>query len=783
MKTTNIQTKNIEIKRFNPNVKEGLSTKQVERRKEQGLINYDTALPTKSIKTIIIENLCTLFNLINLLLGIAIFCVGSYKNLFFLLIIITNTLISTIQEIKSKKTIDKLAIISSKKANVIRNGKIEQIAIDEIVLDDLIEFNTGNQIATDCEILDGQVDVDESFITGEPSVISKQIGDKILSGSFIVSGKCIAKVEHIGMDNYTYEISSGAKYVKKVNSEIMNSLNKIVKIVSIVIIPLGIVLFMHQMQIDSNYLQKAVVNTVAAIINMIPEGLVLLTSTVLAVSVVRLSKYKVLVQELYCIETLARVDTLCLDKTGTITEGKMEVKDLVPLNSTMENMQNILSAIGKYSEDTNSTIDAIRENCRNNVEWKAIDKVAFSSIKKWSGITFEKEGTYIIGAPEFVLKNEFEIYKQTIEKYSEDYRVVLLAHSKERFNEKELPENIEVIGLILILDKIRDEAPKTLNYFKEQGVDIKIISGDNPKTVSKIAKHAGVENYNNYIDMTNLTDDKIEEVANTYTIFGRVSPTQKKALVVALKKAGHTVAMTGDGVNDVLALKEADCSIAMASGSDAARSVSQLVLLDSNFKSMPKVVAEGRKTINNIERSATLFLAKTIYATILALLFLFMPMPYPFMPIQLSLISIVTIGIPSFILALEPNKDRIKGKFFTNVITKAIPTSLTVVIGIISIMIISGINNLSISEYSTLCILSTGITGLMLLFKLCFPFNWYRGTLFISMIILFVFGITVLKEWFSIIIVQTMTPYIIINLAIIIPIYIILNIIYKKIKG
>lgn len=679
-----------EVIRYYPDKKIGLTQEQIDNRKEQGLVNYDTSVPTKSIKRIIVENTCTLFNLMNLLLAIAVLAVGSYKNVLFILIIILNTLISTIQEIHSKRIVDRLSIVSQTKVKAIRDGEQKQVEINEIVLDDVLKFQTGNQIVTDCTILEGEVEVNESFITGESNLISKKEGDLLLSGSFIVSGSCISKVEHIGEENYTYKISSGAKYVKKVNSEIMKSLNQIVKTVSIVIIPLGLILFFHQMQINDGNLKMSVVSSVAAMIGMIPEGLILLTSTVLAVSVIRLSRNKVLVQELYCIETLARVDTLCLDKTGTITEGKMEVKDIIPISVEKEKMEIMLSALAQYSSDHNSTIEAIRERFKKEVNDRVKNQVPFSSQKKWSGISFEGIGSLVMGAPEFVLKEKVGEYSQMIEKYSCDYRLLVLAISKENFEEKELPKNLEVIGFILILDKIRDEAKTTLEYFKEQGVCLKIISGDNPLTVSKIAKHAGLDHYDDYIDMTKLgQNENLEEIVQKYTIFGRVTPTQKKDLVVALKNMGHTVAMTGDGVNDVLALKEADCSIAMASGSDAARNVSELVLLDSNFEAMPKIVAEGRKTINNIERSASLFLAKTMYATILAILFVFISWPYPFMPIQLSLISVVTIGIPSFALALEPNKERIKGHFLINVISRSMPASITVVMGIILSIILS----------------------------------------------------------------------------------------------
>lgn len=560
------------------------------------------------------------------------------------------------------------------------------------------------------------------------------------------------KVEHIGEENYTYKISKEAKCIKKVNSEIMKSLNKIIRTVSIVIIPVGALLFFNQLGLEGNCLKNAVVNTVAAIIGMIPEGLVLLTSTVLAVSVIRLSKNKVLVQELYCIETLARVDMLCLDKTGTITEGKMEVKDIIPEKSK-EEMENILSILGKYSGDNNATIEAIKDKFKKEIEQKKVKEIPFSSDKKWSGISFGNGESYIIGAPEYVLREEFSGYKSKIEPYIEDYRVVVLAKSKEILNKETLPEKIEYLGMILLTDKIRPGAKETLNYFKEQGVQIKLISGDNPVTVSKIAKHAGIEEYRNYIDCSKIeTEEELKKVATKYTIFGRVTPIQKKQLILALKEQGHTVAMTGDGVNDVIALKEADCSIAIASGSDAARNASQLVLLDSNFKSMPKIVAEGRRTINNIERSASLFLSKTIYATILAIIFVFAHMPYPFMPIQLSLIALVCIGVPSFILALEPNKNRVQGKFIQNVISKAMPTALTTVINICIIAMICSKYEIPVDIYGTLCVISTVVIGFILLAKISKPFNILRTTLLICMIVLFIACFIILKDWFSVVI-------------------------------
>ena len=777
--------------RYQPNPKIGLSKEQVEKRKQEDLWNKDTSVPTKSIKRILYDNFFTLFNFLNLFLAIAIFITGSYKNMLFLFIVIFNTAISTIQEIHSKRIVDKLAVMATSKAKVIREGKKEEISIHEIVLDDIIEFQTGNQIPTDSILLEGEVLVNESFITGEPDTIEKKAGDMLMSESYIVSGKCIAKVEHIGEDNFTSQISSGAKYVKKINSEIMSSLQKIIKILTFIIIPIGIALFYSQFYVQGATWQTAVVKTVAAVIGMIPEGLVLLTSTVLAVSVIRLSRSKVLVQELYCIETLARVDTLCLDKTGTLTEGNMEVRKYIPLNKDKKEMANILANIAKASEDENSTIEAIRNSFTQiGQEFQAIKKVAFSSKEKWSGIQFKEQETYIIGAPEIVLKENYKKYEKEIQEYAKDYRVLVLAHSHQKLEKQKLPQTLDLVGYILILDKIRKEAKQTLEYFEKQGVNIKIISGDNPVTVSKIAKQVGVKNFEKYIDMSTVSEKKIEEVANQYTIFGRVSPMQKKQLVVAMQKQGKTVAMTGDGVNDVLALKAADCSIAMANGSDAAKNVSQLILLDSNFASMPKVVAEGRRTINNIQRSASLFLVKTIYSTILALMFLIMGDSYPFIPIQLSLISVVTIGIPSFILALEPNKEKIQGHFMQNVIAKAIPTGLTVAINIFAINSLHERGIIPTSYYSSLCVISTGICGIILLFTLAktrkseeskLPFSIFRLSLVIILTIIFILGLTILDGLFNIAPLEPMLKIIIRLLVISIINFIILSWVMKKI--
>lgn len=734
------------------NYEKGLSTSEVEKRINDGKVNYDTTTPSKSIKQILIENTCTLFNFINLVLAVLVIIVGSYKNILFLGVVISNTLISTIQEIRAKKIVDKLSIISSSKAKVIRDGKRSDISINEVVLDDVMLYELGDQIIADSKVLSGICEVDESFITGESKTITKKEGDTLLSGSFIVSGSVTSRVIHVGIDNYTSVISRDAKTMtKEINSQIMRSLNKIVKYVSIALIPIGILLLLRQFSIPGNTSSNAIVSVVAAIVGMIPEGLILLVSTVLAISVVKLSKYNVLVQDLYCIETLARVDTLCLDKTGTITEGKMEVTNVLNLNNHKINeLDEALLILSSNLNDKNPTFNAVHDKYKGDCNIKAKELIPFSSIRKYSGVKLDDK-SYILGAPEIVMKEEYLKYEKKVEKLSEDNRVLALVKTPPFDISKPIPSKVDVLGLVLIKDKIRKEVIDTLNFFKESDLEIKVISGDNVKTVSSVAKSVGID-IKGTCDARRITEDMdINEIVENNNIFGRVKPEQKRMFVKALKENNHIVAMTGDGVNDVLALKESDCGIAISSGSDAARNVAELVLLDSNFNSMPEIVKEGRKTINNVQRSATLFLSKTIYASFLAILFLFINYAYPFEPIQMSLISSLTIGMPAFILALEPNHDRVSGKFLTNVISKAIPSGLTTVLNILILVFLAGILKVSSGEVSTVAVIITWYTAVLLIYRISKPLNLLRRSLLIIIIILFLlaFIIPMLRGLYS----------------------------------
>ena len=744
------------INRFNVNIKTGLTKKQVEERTKQGLKNIDKTIPTKTISQIIKDNTFTLFNLINIVLALALIYVGSYKNLMFMGVIICNSIIGIVQEIRSKLAVDKLGLISCNTITVIRDSEKIKISKDDLVLDDVVYYFSGDQVVADSIVMEGSCEVNESLLTGEPNLITKNVGDTLFSGSFIVSSvDCTAKVEKVGNENYVSKILSGTKYIKTTKSEIMETVNKIVKFISIVIVPIGCILFYRQFKIYNYNLEPVVVSVSAALIGMIPEGLVLLISTVLAVGIIRLAKYKVLVQDLYCIETLARVDTMFLDKTGTITEGTFEVEELIPKNEFSEQeVKQALNLLSGALNDKNETFKAIKETFytgKNLIPTKKI--VPFSSEKKWSGASFQNNKTYILGAAEFTLSSqEFLKIQEEIKKYSENYRVLVLTVSENDFkNNNILPEKLIPMALILIKDKIRKDAKETLKYFTDQGVDIKIISGDNPLTVSKVAKFVNLKNSSSFIDCSILkTSQDISNAAKKYTIFGRVTPIQKQQILKSLKENGHTVAMVGDGVNDVLALKEADCSIAMAQGSQAVRSISHIVLMNSDFSAIPKILFEGRRAINNIQKSSSIFLTKTLYSILLAIFFVFVSIPYPFIPIQMTLISSLTIGIPSFVLALQPNKNKVKGDLLKNIFNKSVPAAITIFFSIVMCMFCYKSFSLSKNVYSSICVMLTGFIGILFIYKLCIPLNMLRKILLYFISVSFLSLYFIMRNFFSI---------------------------------
>ncbi len=730
----------------------GLTADQVAQRVREGKVNSVTTLKTKSIKRIFYDNICTLFNLINIILFVLLILVGSYKNLLFIGVVVFNTAIGIIQEIRSKISVDRLTILTESKSVVIRDGRRSEISKDELVLDDVIELSRGKQIPADCVLIDGECRVNESLLTGEADLIEKKNGDELLSGSFVSAGKCLARVNRVGSECYAAKINSEAKYIKKNDSQILKSFKFIIKLCTIIIFPLGALLFVSKFFIHSGGIQNSVVSTVAALVGMIPSGMILLTSTVLAVSVIRLSRQKVLVNEMYCIETLARVDVLCMDKTGTLTAESMNVIDVIPFNNSIEEIKTALSSVYNASEDKNATIQAIGDYTASVGAIPCESFVGFSSETKWSGGRFGNGKTYIIGASEFVFSDK-EKYKEVFDAandISETVRMLALACSDSAIKDGKLPNDLQPMALVLIKDKLRENVCDTVNYFKEQGVTLKVISGDSVKTVRNIAVDTGIEGADKAVDMTEIkTDEELAEAAENCNVFGRVTPEQKKKLVLALQAKGHKVAMTGDGVNDVLALKEADCSVAMASGSEAARNVSQLVLTDNDFAAMPRVVAEGRKTINNIERSSSLYLVKTVYSILLAIFFIFSSMQYPFEPIQLTLIGALTIGFPSFVLALQPNKNIVKGNFTFNIIARALPAAVCVILNIIIAEVFCGILNIPFAQFSTIAVYVTALTCLLLDIRLSLPLNYLRAAMLFISIAGLTIALTFLGKLFS----------------------------------
>ncbi len=772
----------------------GLTDEQVNERIEQGKVNADENPNTRTYKQIVRENTLTFFNFLNLVLLVLVLLVGSYKNAFFVCIIIINTLIGIAQEIRAKKTIDKLAILTAKKSIVIREGKKWTVPTEELVLDDLVCLKTGDQVPADAKVLEGSVEVNESLLTGESDNLPKNVGDELFSGSFVTAGEVCCQIIHVGKDNYAAQITSEAKEFKRHNSELKNSLNAILKVISIIIVPLGALLFYKQYYIVGNTFKASVVSMVAGVLGMIPEGLVLLTSVALTLGALVLANKKTLVQELYCIETLARVDTLCLDKTGTITEGTMCVErvepwcesllrnltedkeepdegrmlqdqEIQPENAETQNpdtgsqteadqaentdetvalqdiheIEDMMGNLMYVLKDQNATIDALRKRFPTKTSMTPEHIIPFSSDRKYSGAVFEDRGTYLMGAAQFLFPEGREEILDVCQKYAQEgLRVLTLAHSSQMAEGTELPADLEPVALLLLTDVIREEAPDTLKFFDSQEVDLKVISGDDPVTVSAIAKRAGLKNAESYVDATTLeTEEDLEEAVSKYSVFGRVTPQQKKEMVQALQKQGHTVAMTGDGVNDVLALKEADCSIAMAQGSDAAKNIANVVLLDSNFASMPHIVNQGRRVVNNIRTAASMFLIKTMFSVMLSLLTIFFGNTYPFEPIQMSLISACAVGIPTFLLAQENNYDKIDHTFLRHVFLNAFPAAITISSCVFAIMLVCQNVYHSNAMLSTACVLVTGWNYMAALKTVYAPLNTYRKVIIYGMQFIF----------------------------------------------
>lgn len=716
----------------------GLSDAEVSDRIELGQVNVTEDSHGRSVKEIIMTNTLTFFNLINVVLLVMVLLTFSFKNMFFIVIVAINTVIGIIQELRAKKTLDELTIMTASKTHAIRNGREVEIAVEEIVLDDLLHLRAGDQIPADAVVIKGKMEVNESLLTGESDAVVKEQDAEIFSGSFVTSGRALCRVCHVGKDNYMEKITAEAKKFTKHNSELRNSINKILKVISIIIIPVGGLLFAKQFFLTDVGFNSAILSTVAAVLGMIPEGLVLLTSVALALGVIRLANRKTLVQELYCIETLARVDTLCLDKTGTLTEGRIRVEDVeildedVPLSSVMGNM---VSAIG----EGNATFDALAEYYERSNDYAVDHVVQFSSDRKYSGAVFKNEGTYLMGAVQFLFPEGYEELKEKCRTYAEDgSRVLVVGYSRQASIADEIPEGLKPCGLIRMSDVIREEAPHTLAYFGEQGVSLKVISGDDPVTVASIAKRCGLPDADKYVDATTLeTEEQLRQAVRECSVFGRVTPKQKKAMVTYLKEDGHTVAMTGDGVNDVLALKEADCSIAMASGSEAAKHTANLVLLDSNFASMPHIVNEGRRVINNITCAASMFLIKTIFSVLLAFMTIFFGQAYPFEPVQLSIISGCAVGIPGFLLQLESNFKPVDRHFFRKVIYNAAPTAITIAVTVFCITNIGLLLGCSQEMLTTVCVLTTGWSYMLTLQKVYSPMTKYRKFIIYSMQIIY----------------------------------------------
>ena len=735
---------------------QGLGSDRVRERIEHGYVNYDSAVRTKSIPRIIATHVMTLFNLVNAVIAAALIYVGSYKNLLFLMVITANVLIGVVQEIRAKLAVDRLSFVSKSRSHAVREGELVTISPEEIVLDDVLEFKTGDQINADCIVLCGECEVNESFVTGESDAVYKRRGDELLAGSFVTSGSCRARADRIADQTYISSISRSAKKLKESKSVLMKSLKRLISVISAVIFPLGALLFIDQYRISSS-LNDAVVGSAASLIGMIPQGLILLTSSALALSVIKLSRRKVLVKDLYSVEMLARVDTVCLDKTGTLTEGRLALHDIVRLDEKYE-PEKLLSMLAGALGPENATMEAIAAAFPPETGKKPLSVSPFSSKTKWSGCAFENFGSIVLGAAEYILPDDAALHEKVLG-FSSENRVLLLCVSNDvSLSPGSLPKDLRPVALALLRDKIRPEAPRLIEYLVSQDVNVRIISGDNSVTVASIARACGVPECEKYIDCSTLkTDGEVKDAACKYAVFGRVTPFQKKLLIDALKAQGHTVAMTGDGVNDVLAMKEADCSVAMGGGTDAACSVATLVLLRSDFDTLPHVIDEGRRSVNNIQRSAAFFLTKTIYATLTAFIFLILHIGYPLQPIQMSLISFACIGFPSLVLAFKPNHDRIKGSFFGNVLIKAFPGGVSVAVSVTLCACLNRIagllersdalSSLAVragkAELATMVLYVMGAVSYLVLVSVCRKPNRFDKALMATVAVIFVGGVLI----------------------------------------
>ena len=744
------------VKRVRTDASTGLTDDQVQERILKGQTNHTPNRNVKTYKRIFFENTVTFFNILCLAVAISLICVGAWSNCLFMAIIIINTAIGIIQEIRAKKTIEKLSLLTAPAVKVVRSGIERTISTDEVVIDDIVVLSNGKQVVADCSIVEGSVEVNESMLTGESLPIKKKVGDTLLAGSFIVSGNCKCRVEKVGSNNYIQQLSAKAKQYRRPKSELFNSLKGIIKVIGIIIIPIAILMIINNYS-STNSITKTVTQTAGSIIGMIPSGMFLLCSVTLTVSVIKLSRRQALVQDLYCVEMLARVNVLCLDKTGTITDGTMKVYNCIQLSNTNYTLKRIMGSMLSALGDNNQTSQALINYFGYNKELKPVVTLPFSSTRKLSAVSFENAGTYIMGAPEFVIPNNpDEKINNLVEQYSKDgYRVLLVAYSSSNIIKDNPPSNRTPVALLILEDRIRDDAVSTIAWFKNNDVKVKIISGDNPLTVAEIAKRVGVENTESFINLEGLNEKQVIAAANKYTVFGRVTPEQKAILIKAIKADGNTVAMTGDGVNDILALKEADCSIAMASGSEAVRSVSHMVLLNSDFGSMPATVLEGRRVINNVQKSSSLFFMKTIFTIIFSIICLILRTPYPLSTVQMLLMETFVIGIPSFFLAFLPNDKRISGKFIYNLIRNALPGAITLILNVSSIYLFIYLTTGDISSttqleiISTMCALTLTFTGLGLLIRLCKPWTVLTGLLFGTMLTLCVLGIVLLPNFFN----------------------------------